>query len=177
MVTPPVKVALRRLVWIPRSAGPAETCPRCKRPAASLTFSRALGWRCARCSPAVGQILVEFALIFPILALMLLAIAGVGIWLLAANLQASRATTLAAWIGAHPTTDASAYAKTLTACDWTATSTADLATVTITCPSWAHDLLGALPATIATTAVAFIPDASPSPSPSPSPTPSPSATP
>ena len=127
---------------------------------ASLRAARLLADRAALRRKS-GQVLVELCLVFPILAALLLAVAGCGVWLLGADLQASRATALAAWMGANPdatTEDLAAYGATITSCDWTSQTADNVVRVTISCPSWAHDLVGALPERIETTAVAYIPD-------------------
>jgi hypothetical protein len=167
----PVQARRRRLVWIPRSAAPPETCPRCHKEAKALTYSRAVGWRCPKCAPAIGQAIVEFALVFPIMCLLLLGVLAGGLYFLAGVQQASASTTIAGWAAANPTADPddlAAFAASVSACPAAVVYAVNLVTVTLSCPTIAGELVPALPRVVVTTATAYVADASPSPAPSPS---------
>lgn len=111
-----------------------------------------------------GQALVEFALIAPILMLMLLGVMAGGLYFLAAMQQQNATATLADWTAAHPAAtaaEADAFAAAVVPCPAGASVTIDaalgLVMVTIVCPSFAHDLLPILPPTVTTTASASMP--------------------
>lgn len=118
-----------------------------------------------------GQAIVETALAFPILMLILLGVIGTGLYFLAGVQQASASTTIASWIGANPTADPdalAAYAATVSTCPVAVVYAPNLVTVTLSCPTIAGEILPMLPKTVTTVAKAYLPSPAPSPSPSPS---------
>jgi len=119
-----------------------------------------------------GQALVEFALVVPVMMLLLLGTIGAGLYFLAGIQQASASTTIAGWAAANPTAppDAlAAYAASVSACPVAVVYAVNLVTVTLSCPTIAGELVPALPRTVVTTATAYVADASPAPSPSAAP--------
>jgi hypothetical protein len=154
---PPVVAPERRLRWIPRTP---EVCPRCHRETRDLIYSRAVGWRCPKCAPALGQALVEFALVAPILMLMLLGVLAGGLYFLAATQQASASSTIAGWAAAHATADPAdlaSFAATVSTCPVAVVYAPNLVRVTLSCPTIAGQLVPALPTTVVTTATAYVP--------------------
>ena len=149
---PPAVAPERRLRWIPRTP---EVCPRCKLETRDLIYSRAIGWRCPKCAPARGQALVEFAIVAPILFLVLLACLGFGLFFVAQEAQASRTATVASYAAANPTEDAVAWAASLTSCPVTVTLAANVVTATVDCPNPFGGIAPGVPANIVTTAVAY----------------------
>lgn len=111
-------------------------------------------------SGEVAQALVEFALVVPVMMLMLLGTIGAGLYFLAAQSQASSTSTLALWAAANPTADPddlAAYARTVSACPLAVDYTPNLVRVTLSCPTIAGELVPALPRTVVTTATAYVP--------------------
>jgi hypothetical protein len=106
-------------------------------------------------SPPRGQALVEFALVAPILMLLLLGVLAGGIYYLAAVQQAS--ATIAAWAGKHPADDLAAFSGGVSDCPAVAVWGEHVVVVTLSCPSIAGELLPVLPTSIVTTASAFVP--------------------
>lgn len=106
-----------------------------------------------------GQALVEFALLAPVLMLILLGILGGGLYFLSAVQQASAAATVAGWSAANPSADPAtfdAFASSVGPCPGAvATFAPGVVTVTLTCPTL--QLLPMLPANVVTTAKAFVP--------------------
>jgi hypothetical protein len=129
-----------------------------------------------------GQALVEFALVAPLLMLMLLGVLAGGLYFLAAVQQASDTGTLADWYAANPDAppgEWTAFADAVCPCEGCATVAAEahIVMVTVECPCIAGELLPFLPRTVVTTATAYVPSPSASPEPSPSASPEPSEAP
>jgi uncharacterized membrane protein len=104
-----------------------------------------------------GQALVEFALVAPVLMMLLLGVLAGGIHYLAAVQQASATTTIAAWAGEHPADDLDAFAGGVSDCPAVATWSEHTVVVTLSCPSLAGKLLPVFPSTVDTSATAFVP--------------------
>ncbi len=104
-----------------------------------------------------GQALVEFALVAPVLMLMLLGICASGMYFLAAQQQAMASSTIAAWVGAHPGDDPADYAATVSTCAVSVAYSPNLATVSLTCPTIAGTILPMFPSDVVTTATAYVP--------------------
>jgi Flp pilus assembly protein TadG len=113
---------------------------------------------------ARGQALAEFAIVAPVLMLMMLAVLAGGLYFLAAQSQASSTSTIAGWAAANPTADPddlAAFARTVSACPLAVDYAPNLVRVTLTCPTIAGELVPALPRTVVTTATAYVPDPTP----------------
>jgi hypothetical protein len=111
-----------------------------------------------------GQSIVEFAIVMPILMLLLLGIAAVGIYQLAAVQQASASNTIAGWSAANPAAteeERDSFTQAVTACPVTAVYSAELVTVTVRCPTIAGQIVPALPTTITTVATGYVPSPTP----------------
>jgi len=109
-----------------------------------------------------GQALVEFALVAPILMVMLLGVLGAGLYFLSAGQQQAATVTLAQFVAQHPADDPTSFADAVTPCPGGATIAIDehLVSVTIDCPSLAGELVGALPKMVTTHATAYLPEPS-----------------
>lgn len=109
-----------------------------------------------------GQVLVEFALVVPILILLLLGTAATGFYFLAATTQANATSTIAAWAVTHQDADPDAFAAfvgRVSPCgSATWGYTPDLVTVSIDCPSIAGELLPFFPKTVTTIATGYMPE-------------------
>jgi Flp pilus assembly protein TadG len=121
---------------------------------------------------------VEFALIAPLLILLLLAVLAGGLYFMASAQQATATATLARYVADHADPDPDefyAFTTAVVPCVGGATITVDghLVTVVISCPGIAGELLPMFPTTVTTSATAYMPGPSASPEPTEVPTPEP----
>ena len=114
-----------------------------------------------------GQAIVELALAFPVMALLLLGVLGAGLLFVTAERQQAATNAVASWAAANPSAspgDLASFAAAAGDCPSgavTASYGPNLVTVRQRCTTWVGGIVpgGLLPSTIATTATAFVPKA------------------